>query len=636
MKNISKLVLILLALFSISAAVAPGCIDQPWLNYPCPVIPSEARRAQRIARSRGTLRSVALQSTQSNFNVSTNVTPRDLLVEPVASDWPSYNGDYTGRRYSALKEIDTTNVSHLRLAWVFHPGNTDRLEATPVVVRGIMYLTAANDAFALDARTGRTLWHYARPVSSGLLDDAAAHKTRGVAVWENSVYMETDDAHLLCLDARSGGLRWDIQYADKQKHYGATSVPLVVKDQVIVGTSGGDSGVRGFVAAFEAATGKEKWRLWTIPAPGEFGSNSWPGDSWLHGGATTWMPGTYDPELDTLYWTTSNAAPDFAGDTRPGDNLYTASVLAIDPQTGKLKWYFQFTPHDLYDYDANETPVLVDLPANVGPAATAVQPSAARFNYDSARAERTVDTDTLSSRAQRDERSESRAVEGPCVAPFCRVRHLLLQANRNGFFYVLDRTNGRFLQATPFVEKLNWARAIDSNGRPILSGRIPAADGTQICPGIDGATNWFSPSYNPETNLFYFMALESCSVYFSQSKPFKKGETYYGTGTKLAPDNHAQKILLALSVPDGKIVWRYPQVGHGDSWAGTLTTAGGLVFFGNDTGFLEAVDARTGRSLWHFNTSQIMRASPMTFSLDGAQYVVIAAASDLFVFSLPH
>jgi alcohol dehydrogenase (cytochrome c) len=213
---------------------------------------------------------------------------------------------------------------------------------------------------------------------------------------------------------------------------------------------------------------------------------------------------------------------------------------------------------------------------------------------------------------------------------------LLLQANRNGFFYVLDRTTGHFLQATPFVEKLNWANGIDAHGRPVLSGRIPTADGTQICPSIDGATNWFSPSYNPGTNLFYFMALESCSVYFSQSKPFKKGETYYGTGTKLAPDNHAQKILLALSVPDGKIVWRYPQVGHGDSWAGTLTTAGGLVFFGNDTGFLEAVDARTGRSLWHFNTSQLMRASPMTFSVNGTQFVAIAAASDLFLFSLPH
>jgi alcohol dehydrogenase (cytochrome c) len=403
-----------------------------------------------------------------------------------------------------------------------------------------------------------------------------------VAVWKDFVYTETDDAHLLCLDARSGGLRWDIKYADKAKHYGATSAPLVVKDEVIVGTSGGDSGVRGFLAAYDASTGSLKWHLWTIPAPGEFGSSSWPGDAYLHGGATTWMPGTYDSELNTLYWTTSNPAPDFAGETRPGDDLYTACVLAIDPDTGKLKWHFQFTPHDLFDYDANETPMLVDL-----------------------------------------------QLKG-------EVQHLLLQANRNGFFYALDRTNGKFLNAAPFVEKLNWATGVDPSGRPKLSGRIPTAQGTYICPGINGATNWFSPSYNPDTGLFYFMALENCNLFFSSPKRFVQGETYYGTGTKLPPDEHAQKILLALSVPDGKVVWRYPQVGQGDSWAGTLTTAGELVFFGDDAGSFDAVEARTGRALWHFNTGQNMHASPMSYAVDGVQFVAIAAGSDFFIFSLPH
>jgi alcohol dehydrogenase (cytochrome c) len=519
---------------------------------------------------------------KSPLTAISNVGADDLLARPVGVNWTSYNGDYTGRRYSSLHEINAANVSQLRAAWVFHPGNSQRLEATPVVVRGIMYVTSANDAFALDARTGRALWHYQRPVSSGLLDDAAAHKNRGVAVWQNFVYMETDDAHLLCLDARSGGLRWDIQYADKAKHYGATSAPLVVKDEVIVGTSGGDSGVRGFLAAYDALTGKLKWRLWTIPAPGEFGSSSWPGDSYLHGGGTTWMPGTYDPELDTLYWTTSNAAPDFAGDSRPGDDLYTACVLAIDPNTGKLRWYFQFTPHDLYDYDANETPVLLDLDENG-------------------------------------------------VA-----RRLLVQADRNGFLYVLDRTNGKFLNAAPFVEKLNWAKGIDPSGRPILSGRIPTAAGTYICPGINGATNWFSPSYNPDTKLFYVMALESCNLFLADPKPFKQGETYYGTGTKLPPDEHAQKVLVALSLPDGKAVWRYPQAGQGDSWGGTLTTAGGLVFFGDDTGSLEAVEARSGRALWHFNTGQTMHASPMTYAVDGVQYVALSVESDVFSFALPH
>ena len=511
-----------------------------------------------------------------------SVSAEDLLAQPVGANWTSYNGDYTGRRFSSLHEINPQNVAQLRAAWIFHPGNSERLEATPVVVNGIMYVTSANDAFALDARTGRTVWHHQRPISSGLLDDAAAHHTRGVGVWRNFVYMETDDAHLLCLDARSGNLLWDVAYADKAKHYGATSAPLVVKDEVIVGTSGGDSGVRGFLAAYDALTGNPKWRFWTIPGPGEFGSASWPGDSYLHGGGTTWMPGTYDPKLDTVYWTTSNAAPDFVGDSRPGDDLYTACVLALNPDTGALKWYFQFTPHDLYDYDANETPVLVDI-------------------------------------------EESGT-----------TRHLLVQANRNGFLYALDRTNGKFLRAAPFVQKVNWATGIDSSGRPVLAGRIPTAQGTYICPGINGATNWFSPSYNPETGLFYVMALESCNLYFKNPRSFTKGKTYYGSGTKLPPDEHAQKTLLAFSLSEGKLAWRYPQVGRGDSWGGTLATAGGLVFFGDDSGSLEAVVAETGRAVWHFNTGQKMYASPMSYMVDGVQYVAVAAGSDVFSFSLPH
>ena len=525
---------------------------------------------------------VVSQQVRAPISAATTVNADDLLVQPAGANWISYNGDYTGRRYSTLSEITNANVAQLRAAWVFHPGNSQRLEVTPVVVRGIMYITSANDVFALDARTGRVLWHYQRPISSGLLDDAAAHKNRGVAVWQDSVYVETDDAHLLRLDARSGGLIWDVEYADKSEHYGATSAPLVVKDEIIVGTSGGDSGVRGFVAAFDALTGKQKWRFWTIPGPGEFGSSSWPGKSYLYGGGTTWMPGTYDPALNTLYWTTSNAAPDFVGDTRPGDDLYTACVLALDVDSGELKWHFQFTPHDLYDYDANETPVLIDAQQNGA------------------------------------------------------IRHLLVQANRNGFFYVLDRTDGKFLRATPFVEKLNWAKEIDSTGRPVLSGRIPSAEGTYICPGIEGATNWFSPSYNPSTGLFYFMALESCNIYFAKAKAFTRGQTYYNTGTKRPPDEHAQKILLAFSVFDGKPVWRYPQVGRGDSWGGTLTTAGGLLFFADDAGSLEAVDANNGQPLWHFNTGQRIDASPMSYAIDAAQYVSVAAGSDIFSFALPH
>ena len=327
------------------------------------------------------------------------VSASDLLTSPAGANWASYNGDYTGRRYSSLREINTGNVQQLRAAWVFHPGNSQNLETTPVVVRGVMYVTAANDVIALDARTGRQLWRYSRPLSSGLLDDAASHKNRGVGVWQNSVFIQTDDAHLLALDARSGGLLWDVQYADKKKHYGSTGAPLVVKDEVIVGTSGGDSGVRGFVAAFDAVTGKKKWQRWTIPAPGEFGSSGWLGDAYLHGGGSTWMTGTYDPELNTLYWTTSNAAPDFVDDSRPGDDLYTACVLALDADTGEIKWYFQFTPHDLFDFDANETPVLADVMEN--------------------------------------------GVK----------KRLLFQANRNGFFYVLDRTEREIPPRDTICEK---------------------------------------------------------------------------------------------------------------------------------------------------------------------------------------
>jgi alcohol dehydrogenase (cytochrome c) len=512
-----------------------------------------------------------------------DVRPADLLVKPPAANWVSYNGDYTGRRYSNLAEINTANVNQLRAHWVFHARNSDRLELTPVVVDGLMFVTAANDAFALDARTGRVVWHHSRPTSEGLIDDASRHINRGVGVWQNRVYMETDNAHLLCLDARSGNLIWDVAYADWNKNYGATSAPLVVKDKVLVGTSGGDDGVRGFVAAYDAMTGKLAWRFWTIPAPGEFGSESWPNDLYLHGGGTTWMPGTYDPELNLVYWTTSNPAPDFEGSVRPGDDLYTDCVLAINPDTGKLKWYFQFTPHDLFDYDATETPILVEAVYKGEP------------------------------------------------------RKLLVQANRNGFIYVLDRTNGKFLSAVPFVEKLNWAKGIDPQGRPIRTGVKPTPAGSRICPGFAGATNWFAPSYNESTHYLYFMALEACQTYFSRPQPesFKEGQMFYSTGVKRIPGETSQKILLAYNLDTATLAWRYPQTGQGHSSGGTMTTAGGLLFFGDDAESFDAVDAATGKPLWHFNTGQGMTASPMTYAIDGKQYVAIAAGSDVFSFALP-
>ncbi|HLY59227.1 MAG TPA: PQQ-dependent dehydrogenase, methanol/ethanol family [Terriglobia bacterium] len=510
-----------------------------------------------------------------------NVTGETLRASPPSANWPSYNGDYSGRRFSELAQITTENVKQLRAQWVFHPGSSNSLEVTPVVVGGVMFVTSANDAFALDARTGRPIWHYQRPVTSGLVDDASAHHNRGVAVWHDRVFMETDNAHLICLDVRSGHQIWDFEYADARKNYGATSAPLVVNDKLIVGTSGGDDAVRGFIAAFDPLTGKLIWRFWTIPGPGEFGNSSWPGKMYLHGGGTTWMPGTFDPELNTLYWGTSNPSPDFDGAPRPGDDLYTDCLLALDPDTGKLKWYFQFTPHDLFDYDAAETAVLIDGPF----------------------------------------RGES--------------RKLLVEANRNGFLYVLDRSNGKFLSATPFVEKLNWTKGIDSAGRPLSSGLAPTPAGTTICPGMTGATNWFSPSYNPSTHFFYFMALESCEIFQSKPEPMAMGRGWYATGTKRIPGDAGRKILIAFNLDNGQAAWRYPQVGDGDSWGGTMTTAGGLVFFGDDAGAFEAVDARSGTPLWHFNTGQRLHASPMSYAVNGTQYVAIAAGSDVFSFALP-
>jgi alcohol dehydrogenase (cytochrome c) len=510
-------------------------------------------------------------------DVSVNVKPADLLATPIGANWVSYNGDYTGRRYSSLSEITPENVHALRAQWVFHSTSSNLLECTPVVVDGTMFVTAANDVFALDAKSGRRRWHYHRSITEGLIDDASSHHNRGVAVLGERLYIETDNAHLICLNVHNGTQIWDVPYATGNKNYGATSVPLIVKDKVLVGTSGGDDGVRGFVAAFDAATGKECWRFWTIPGPGEHGSESWPGDAYLRGGATTWMPGTYDPELNTIYWGTSNPAPDFDGAPRPGDDLYTDCVLALDPDTGKLKWHFQFTPHDLYDYDAVETPVLVDRDG----------------------------------------------------------RKLLVEANRNGFLYLLDRTDGRFFQAVPFVKKLNWASAIDKNGRPVRTGLQPSKEGTIVCPDMTGATNWFSPSYNPNTGLFYFIALESCHNYFLEPQKFTEGREYYATGVKSVPDPTRQKILLAYDAATAALSWSYKLEGDGESWAGTMSTAGGLVFLGSDMEGFEAVDAKTGKPLWQFGTGQGIHASPMSYAVDGKQYVAIATGSDIFSFGLP-
>jgi alcohol dehydrogenase (cytochrome c) len=509
------------------------------------------------------------------------VVSAELNAKPVGANWLSYNGDFSGRRYSSLSQINASNVEHLRAQWMFHAQTSDRLEVTPVVANGVMFVTSANDTYALDAKSGRTLWQLERPISEGLIDDASRHISRGVALWHSDLFRLTDNAHLLKIDARSGHLLWEVAYAGWNKNYGATGAPLVINDKVIVGTSGGDDGVRGFLAAYDAETGKMLWRFWTIPGPGEFGAESWPGDLYLHGGGTTWMPGTYDSETNTLFWGTSNPGPDFDGSVRPGDDLYTDCVLALNPDTGKLKWHFQFTPHDLYDYDAPETPLLIDAQYKGEP------------------------------------------------------RKLLVQANRNGFVYVLDRNNGKFLSALPFVDRLTWAKGIDGHGRPILAGLKPSVEGTQICPGYGGATNWYSPSYNEATHLVYFLSLEECQIFFLKPQKFEEGNTFYSTGVKRDPGHVSRRILLAYDLDTNSFAWKYPQVGSAHSEGGTLTTAGGLVFFGDDAESFEALDAKSGKPLWHFQTGQNFSASPMTYAVDGRQYVAIASGNDIFSFTLP-
>ena len=509
-----------------------------------------------------------------------DVKLKDLLRKQTTNDWLSYNGNYDGQRFSSLTQITPANLNRLAVAWVFHTQEAGPLEATPVVAAGVMFMTAGNDAYALDAATGKLLWHHSRAVTQGLVDDASSHHNRGVAVLGTRIYMQTDNAHLLCLDARSGNLIWDVLYATGNKNYGATGAPLIVKDKVVVGSSGGDDGVRGFLAAFDAQSGKELWRFWTIPGPGEFGNDSWPGDAYLHGGGTAWMPGTYDQELNTLYWGTGNPSPDYDGSVRPGDDLYTSCLLALDPDTGKLKWYFQFTPHDLHDYDAEQTPVLVDA------------------NFEG------------------------------------HPRKLVVLAERNGFFYILDRTNGKYLYSTKFVQNLNWAKGLDKNGRPISNNLIPDAKGVLACPNASGATNWYSPSYDPMTNMFYFRSMESCEIFIKKPELFEEGRTYYATGGRRSPGQITKGYINAFDLKKLDFTWRDPQIGT-FAWAGVMSTATGLVTFGDDSENFVIVDGRTGTPLWHFNVGQPIHASPMSYAVNGKQYIAISVGTgDLFAFAL--
>jgi alcohol dehydrogenase (cytochrome c) len=403
-----------------------------------------------------------------------------------------------------------------------------------------------------------------------------------VAVVGDRVFMVSDNAHLFALHRLTGQLLWDVEMADSRQNYGSTSAPLVVNDLVVAGVSGGDEGIRGFLAAYNASTGERVWRFWTIPAPGEPGSETWGGQALEHGCASTWLTGTYDPDSGLLYWPTGNPCPDYNADQRKGDNLYSSSMLALDAKTGKLRWYYQFTPHDVHDWDATQTPMLVD----------------AQFHGSQ--------------------------------------RKLLVQANRNGFFYALDRLTGKVLMAEQFVKNLTWAKGIGADGRPIpLPDAEPTSAGVRACPSVLGAANWPSTAFNPGTGLFYVMATEACNIYTKSDEQWQAGQSWFGGGAHRTTAEAGGQYLRALDLQTGKIAWEVPQTGEGSTSSGVLATAGGLVFFGDNNGAFVGVDAKSGKPIWHFNTGQTWKASPMTYMIDGKQYVGVAAGSMIMSFGLP-
>ena len=475
--------------------------------------------------------------------------------KPAPGDWLTYNGNDSANRYSELKQINIANVNGLRLKWMF-PIPHFGLEVTPLASSGVLYTTGPNQVIAIDAETGNQVWKFSRPQTRGLNGDAALGTNRGVAIREDKVFFETDDAHLLALNRATGELVWEKLIPEQQQQYGGTMAPLIVKDTVIVGVAGADHGIRGFVACFKAETGDLLWRHWTVPLRGEPGSDTWKGSEPVLGGGSTWLTGSYDASTETLYWPTGNPFPDGDDSDRQGDNLYTDCILALNPHTGELKWHYQFTPADVVDRDATEPPVLVDTMYRGKP------------------------------------------------------RKLLLHADRNGFFYVLDRTNGELLLAKPFLRRVDWASGIGADGRPQVVDKTG-------CPS--DAANWSSAAFHPTTRLFYFLALEEC------------------TGSPIGyPDQTGQRFLRALNIETGAIVWEVPQPGaaKAKTWSGVLATAGGLVFYGKPNGGFEAVAARDGKQLWRFETNVPMKASPMTFEWKGKQYVAVAAGSSILCFGL--
>ncbi|HEV2276420.1 MAG TPA: PQQ-dependent dehydrogenase, methanol/ethanol family, partial [Acidobacteriaceae bacterium] len=486
---------------------------------------------------------------------------------------------YDSRRHSELDQVKASNAGSLVSKWVYHLPGGGGNECVPIVAGGVMYITQPNEIYALDGQSGRLIWQYHHALTKAPNREGP---NRGAAIFDDKVYFTTTDSFVIALSASNGNVLWQRKIADATEGYHSSAAPLVVKGKVLVGVIYGDRGQNGFLDAFDAQSGKHLWRFDSIPKPGDPGSETWEGDSWKHGGGATWLTSSYDPELNLLYWVLGNPSPDFNGDVRKGDNLYTDCVVALDPDTGKLKWYFQFTPHDTMDWDGTEIPVLVDAP------------------FDG------------------------------------KNRKLLVQADRNGFYYVLDRTNGKFLHGAAFAHNLNWATGLTEQGRPIrVPGIEPSLRGRKVCPSSIGGTNWMSPAYNPQTRLFYFVALEGCGMATKNTEEFRPGGYQYrATGDVLMKDDSWKVYVRALDVTTGKQVWERERVGSTGLGGGVLSTAGNLIFSAELNGEFVALDANTGKPLWHFNTGQPINAQPMTYMVNGRQYVSIATSSDIFAFAL--
>jgi alcohol dehydrogenase (cytochrome c) len=510
-------------------------------------------------------------------------------------NWMVYGGTYSGQRYSALNEINQNNVKNLEQKWVVQNQVPGAWESNPLVVDGIMYLTERpNDVMAVDAKTGKLFWIYRWTPDPGARVCCGSNN-RGVAILGDTVFFGTLDAHLIALDAKTGKPIWNTVVADVKKAYSITMAPLIVKNKVLVGVGGGEFGIRGFAAAFDPQTGKEIWRFYTVPGPGEPGFETWRGDDWKTGGASIWTMGSYDPSLNLVYFGTGNPGPDWNPAQRPGDNLYSDSVVALDPDTGKLKWYFQFTPHDDYDYDSTQVPVLADMDWNGKPA------------------------------------------------------KLMLWANRNGYFYVLDRVTGKFLKGEPFV-KVNWASGLDAHGRP---NKTPPPDGAPVYPGVEGGTNWYPPAYSPSTGLYYFSAWENHPTFFRREKvEYQVGHNFVGGGAEgIAPapgapnigigragpiDNWTSEVgngaTVAIDPHTGTRAWTFPQYDVTD--AGMLTTAADVLFTGGREGYFYAFNGKSGKLLWKTNLGGSIVNAPITYAIDGKQYVSVISGNILCTFAL--